>query len=412
VDNLVVTSVQSRLLVAESVDEVRAHCRRYLRQAQARSAQLVVFPELTGLIFVAPLVPRLRLGLIRQSDRGRRSGTGLIARAVGRVAEAAATALGGSWPSSLRRLLDDGSTDLEELYRDTFSGLAREFRVMILAGSLYVRDRHSGSVHNRAFLFDSDGAVIGHQDKLNLSSAERTIATPGASLGVRHSRVGRLGILVGHDILCPEISRWFALQGADLLAGIAASPSEPHARLLRSAMALRTEENQVYSVASFLLGPNMVTPQEGREYVGQSAVLAPIDATVKGDGVLIQTGSLRTEGVVTTTLDAMHMQAVRVSARFAPRAELHLGGAGPGLADFYRDGLTIEQAIVHNLAGHPAPAEPIPPQPQPANHDAVPETAPTDHNAMPKAPPAEETGVTPSLPPPRTDLISSARAEE
>jgi hypothetical protein len=67
--------------------------------------------------------------------------------------------------------------------------------------------------------------------------------------------------------------------------------------------------------------------------------------TQKGDGILIQAGTDRTEGLVADDLALEDLYTLRQTSRFRPRQEMHLGGSGPVLADFYRQGLTIEEAV-------------------------------------------------------------------
>jgi hypothetical protein len=150
-----------------------------------------------------------------------------------------------------------------------------------------------------------------------------------------------------------------AIQGVELLVGIAASPGAAQANVIRSAMALRAEENQVFAAVSFLLGPNYLDRENPEDYYGQSALLAPISLTRGGEGVLVQVGTNRTEGLVAAELDAGALNMLWETSRFRPRREMCLGNLGPVLAEMYRDGLTIEQAIEQRPAG---PVEP-PPEP-------------------------------------------------
>jgi hypothetical protein len=121
-------------------------------------------------------------------------------------------------------------------------------------------------------------------------------------------------------------------------------------------MALRAEENQVFAASSFLLGPNYLDGQNKEDFFGQSAVLGPISLSAGGDGVLVQAGTNRTEGVVVAELDADAMQALRETSRFRPRHDVQLGDAGPTLVDFYRNALTIEEAVARTrIAAVPAP---------------------------------------------------------
>ena len=358
-ENVAVACVQQRMRIPPTPEEFKAEARRFLRQAQAKSAQLVIFPELAGVMLAPSLISALKLGFIKRVDRADQPRAGALARGMGRVAGAAAGALGGGFRGSLTRLLRKNSNALRDAYLETFGSLAREFATAIIGGSVYLVDAETETVRNRAFFFDADGEVLGHQDKLNLTPDEQELASPGTDLTSFETRFGRVGVLVGRDAVYPELARLLAIQGVGLLVGIAASPGAAQANVIRSAMALRAEENQVFAAVSFLLGPNYLDRENPEDYSGQSALLAPISLTRGGGGVLVQVGTNRTEGLVAAELDAGALNMLWETSRFRPRREMCLGDLGPVLAEMYRDGLTIEQAIDQHLT---RPVEP-PPEP-------------------------------------------------
>jgi predicted amidohydrolase len=246
---------------------------------------------------------------------------------------------------------------LYELYSDTFSSLAQEFATTIVAGSIYTKDYETDTIRHRAYVFDADGEELGFQDKLNLAPDEASLAVPGNELNVFQTRFGRFGLLIGRDMLYPELARLLALQGADLLIGIGASPGMAQAKVVRSAMALRAEENQVFAGLSFLLGPNYTGRENREEFYGQSALLAPISLTERGDGILVQAGTNRTESLIAAELDWAAMEDLRESSGFRPRQKMQLGGMGSVLAEFYQQELSIEEGIAQEIAG---PIEPSP----------------------------------------------------
>jgi predicted amidohydrolase len=392
-EGITVACVQHRMSILASREEFESVARRFLRLAQAKGAHLTILPELSGLMLAPPLISGLKLGLIKRADRARQPRAGLMRRSMGGISEAAAGALGGGFRGSLVRLLDKRDHVLKDLYVEVFANLAREYATAILAGSLYLRDDESGTLRNRAYLFDSDGTVLGSQDRLNLAPDERDLASAGTDLAVFDTSFGRLGVLIGWDALYPELARLLAVQGADLIAGIVASPGAASSAVVRSALSLRAEENQVFVAASFLLGPNYLGEENREEYVGHSAVLAPISLTGRGDGILVQTGTNRSEGLIAATLDLEALQALRQSSRFRPRQEMALGSLGPVLAEMYQKGLTIEQAIEQRIAG-PAAVAPKPfqfvaqPSPEPLEATEEVPASPVVAEEPQEAPPA------------------------
>ncbi len=350
-DHTTVACVQQRMSIHATQEEFKAEAHRFLRQAQAKSARIILFPELTGLMLAPPLISGLKLGFIKQEDQSKQPGASLVARAFGRVAGSTAGALGGGFPGSLERLVRKKSSAFLDVYLECFGGFARQYGLIVAGGSLYVEDPETGEVRCRAYVFDTDGQVLGYQDKFHLAPVEESLASPGTDLAVIDTRQGRLGLLLGRDSLYPELARLLALQDADLIAGLVASPGAAQGRVVRSALALRAEENQVFAAASFLLGPNYVDRGPREDFYGQSALMAPISLTPKGDGVLIEAGTNRTEALIAAEIDMDDLRTLRQSSRFRPRQQMHLGNMGRLLADLYGQGLSIEEAIAQDLAG-------------------------------------------------------------
>jgi predicted amidohydrolase len=349
-ESMTVACVQQRMSIPATHKEFEAEARRFLRQTQAKGVRLTVFPELAGVMLAPPLISGLKLGFIKREDAGKKRDAGFLSRRLGSLAGTTASAMGGGFRGSLERLLQKKSDVLADAYAETFGRLAREFGTSIVAGSLYLYDEETGTVRNRAYFFDAAGEVQGHQDKFNLHPDERQFASPGSELNVFDTRYGRFGLLIGRDILYPELGRMLAAKGADLLVGISASHGSAQANVIRSALAMRAEENQVFAAASFLLGPDYLTRDVRADFYGQSAILAPISLTQKGDGLLMQAGTDHTEGLVATELDLEALYNLRQISGFRPRQEMNLGNLRTALADFYQQGLTIQQAIDMSLS--------------------------------------------------------------
>jgi hypothetical protein len=149
-------------------------------------------------------------------------------------------------------------------------------------------------------------------------------------------------------------------QGAELLVGVVASAGSLQSALIRQALRMRAEENQVFAAASFLVGANYL---DGDDYRGQSAVLAPMALSSKLDGVLAQTGTDNVEGIVAARLDGQALEQAWDGAPFRPRHSMNMAALGPAVAEIFEKGLTIEQALhIPDLALPPV-MEPLPPIP-------------------------------------------------
>jgi predicted amidohydrolase len=391
-EGITVACIQNRMSIPATREEFEAEARRYLRQAQSKAAQITIFPELSGVMLAPPLISGFKLGFVKRADQAKQPSAGFLSRGLGSVSQAAAGALGGGFRGSVSRLLRKNSDALRDLYFDVFGSLAREFGTAIIGGSLYLYDTETDSLRNRAYMIDADGEVLGFQDKFNIASDEEDLASPGSDLRAFQTRFGRLGLLIGRDIVYPELARLLTIQGVDLIVGIAASPGTAQARVLRSALALRAEENQVFTAACFLLGPNYLGKDSREEYFGQSAIMAPISLTERGDGLLVQAGTERSESMIAANLSIEALHDLHQTSRFRPRQEMNLGNLGPVLADLYQQGLTIEQAIERAIAG---PAEP---EPRPILFEPVSPSEPMPASQQEVAEPSSAAGLEPFSP--------------
>ncbi len=152
--------------------------RLWVRTAADGGAQLLVFPEF-GAIELASLAE------------------GDIARYPDRAIEALTARI----------------KDVDALH----ASLAREFGVHICAASGPLRD-HGGRAVNRARLFAPDGGR-GVQDKLAPDAEERRVwgIEPGATAWVFDTTLGRIGVLIGADVVLPGLAAAMAHAGASVL---------------------------------------------------------------------------------------------------------------------------------------------------------------------------------------------------
>lgn len=114
-------------------------------------------------------------------------------------------------------------------YQAVFGGLAREFEVTLVAGSIvlpepYIKDGRlrvgSGPLYNSSVVFANDGSVLGqplrqqHPD----NAVRRFIHEGDQPLQVLETPAGRLGVLVGSDSWYPDNYRQLEHQAVHLIA--------------------------------------------------------------------------------------------------------------------------------------------------------------------------------------------------
>ena len=115
-------------------------------------------------------------------------------------------------------------------YQTLFGGLAKEFGVTLVAGSIALPEPRiengkllpgSGPLYNSSVVFDRTGAALGKpQLQLLPTYEEQSYIQPGPDheLNVVDTPAGRLGILIGSDSWYPENYRTLNEKGVQLIA--------------------------------------------------------------------------------------------------------------------------------------------------------------------------------------------------
>jgi predicted amidohydrolase len=280
------------------MQEHREELRRFLRVAQNKQAQLVIFPELAGVMVAPPRLRGLRAALLKRADQGRRKQASLWQRATATLANQAAQWLHADFRAGLRALLDVAAAELWSDYANLYSELAREFNTTLVAPSAYLPDPRDQVIRNLAAVFDADGSFLGAQAKVLLHPEDEDIAQAGAVWEPIQTKVGAVGIMLGGDVLYPEVGRALAYQGAEILVTAAACPVPVLYQKVRGGILARMQDNQLFAAASFLVGHNELGRQRRDPFVGKAAIFAPQELTPRYNGVLVEMGNTRSEGVL------------------------------------------------------------------------------------------------------------------
>ncbi len=309
-DEIIATCVQQQIRIFETHDEFRNDIQRFMRLAKIKESHLVVFPELSGILLAPPLAPGFKRTLLRVAERQVGKKPSLFDRMVGRAADSAADALGGIGKSLTDAVIEHEST-IRDAYFSTFSEIARSYGMYIVGGSIYLPDGRDGQMHNTAYLFSPAGEVIGQQSKINLGMADKQLCQPGMhGLNVFETDFGRLGILIGQDVLYPENGRILTNNGALFIANLLAATSEQSFLKARNAFSARVQENFIFGAQSCLVGRNILG-ETGSTYVGKSVLLAPLEMTTRYSGKLGEVGTTVSESIISATWDIRGLYALR-----------------------------------------------------------------------------------------------------
>ncbi len=357
-DKFTVACVQMRMRLPMGTDEYREELRRYLRAADAKRARLVLFPELAGLM-VAPLLLRdRRTNLLRSAEGGRRRSAGAWERVRGRAAGWAAGLLKADLYASVAGLLDVEPGALWTLYAELFGGLARTHGVTIVAPSAYLPGPDGGPLENRCAVFGPNGDLLGTQSKVLGFSEDEQLVKKGSSWKVVETELGRAGIVLGSDILYPEVGRLLAYQGADFLLLQGACPTPAFYNKLRAGALARMQDNQLYAGAAFVVG-DAALRKRGENgaaplpYVGRSAIFAPQELTPRANGVQVEMGAGGGEGVVTAEWDFVALRSLWKTSDTPLRRALPEGEAGLLMSALYAQLRALPPAPAAQLLSGP-----------------------------------------------------------
>jgi len=184
--------------------------------------------------------------------------------------------------------LERGYAEAEHPALAVFPALARELGVVLALGSLSIR-LPQGRVHNRSYVIDAQGAILGTYNKIHLFDVQlkqgemyRESATvePGDARTLVDLPWGRLGLSVCYDLRFPHLYRALAHDGADFLAvpaAFTATTGEAHWHVLLRARAI---ENGCYVFAAGQCG----TRRWGRRTYGHSLIVDPWGAVLADGG--------------------------------------------------------------------------------------------------------------------------------
>ncbi|RME83590.1 MAG: hypothetical protein D6775_07715, partial [Caldilineae bacterium] len=364
-DRPIVACIQHRVFLPKTTDEYDAHLHRFLRMAKAKGAVLALFPELSGVATAFPLLRGWRNMLLKEADQARRGKGGWWQQVKSKLAGSAAVVVKADLRTSFLRALHDMPESLYDAYYDGFSNLARQYEMTIVAGSLYQLDPDDGVMRNISLVFGPDGSLLGRQAKVVLSERDQEVSQAADGWGVIPTPAGRVGILLGNDVLYPEPARILAYQGADMLLTMGAVTRPATFHKIRQAALARCQENQLYGMVSFLVGPDPFAPADAPPFVGKSAIFAPLEFTPRFTGVMVEVGSPLAEAVITAEWDYPALEELWRESDTPLRREMPLLQAGPILAQVYARALPLTEAGSFMLES-PEQEEAAPPQPEEA----------------------------------------------
>jgi predicted amidohydrolase len=163
--------------------------------------------------------------------------------------------------------------------QDFLSKTARRLGLWILGGSTPLTGDSDRRVVNASLLYDGNGKRVARYDKIHLFDVtvpgrnerylESKHVTPGESVVVADTPVGRLGMSVCYDMRFPELYRALVSRGAEWLAMPAAFTVPTGLAHWETLLRARAIENLCYVVAPAQVG----THTSGRETYGDTLIV-------------------------------------------------------------------------------------------------------------------------------------------
>jgi len=335
-ETLIVACVQQKMRLPQSQEEHTEDLRRFLRSAATKRARLVVFPELAGLMVTPPLLAGWHASLLMRADLARRRRVSFWQKMTGSLAGSLAHSVKADFRRLLGGLLESQPAAVWSAYEETYGGLAKEFDLTIVAPSAYLPDPADGVIRNIAVVYGPGGERLGYQAKGILHPEDEDLAQPGAEWNVIQTNVGRIGLMLGGDLLYPEIGRLLAYQGAEMLIGQGAATERTLYEKLRSGMLARMQDNQLFGAISFLVGHNDFSRRQRDPFAGKSAILAPQELTPNASGVLVESANFRSESVMAAVWDFPALANLWETSDTPVRSRLPMEKAGAALAQLYQ----------------------------------------------------------------------------
>lgn len=205
-----------------------------------------------------------------------------------------------------------------------FCDLARKYDITLIGGShpAYRKEKSSGKkkLYNICYVCMPDGKVI-EQPKIHITPNERRWwgIEGGADLQVIDTPLAKVGVLICYDSEFPEVSRYLADRGMEILFVPFCTDVRQGYLRVRHCCQARAIENQIYVALAGNVG-NLPDVQNMDIQYGQAAVLTPCDFEFSRDGIAAE-GEANEETLLICDVDLDELQVARNSGTVTPRRD-------------------------------------------------------------------------------------------
>lgn len=186
--------------------------------------------------------------------------------------------------------------------------MARTHKVWLLIGSVAVLSNSEKLTYNRSLLFNPEGEIVAHYDKIHLFDVEvgdgqtyreSSRILPGEKAVIAETPWAKLGMTICYDVRFPQLYRALAKSGAGIISVPAAFTQvtgEAHWHVLLRARAIET--------GCFIIAPAQTGTHAGnRKTYGHSLIIDPWGKILADGGT--------DEGIITADIDLNEVEKVR-----------------------------------------------------------------------------------------------------
>lgn len=165
-------------------------------------------------------------------------------------------------------------------FTEALGEMAKKYDVYIISGMTEAHPQIPATLYNSAVLVDPMGKVAGVHRKVHIPGYEKHYFIPANTNDVFHTDIGTIGVGICYDNQFAELTRTYALKGAEILVMLWNMPrfsNQPE--MLHRLTSARAFENRMYAISCNRIGEN-----SGMEFFGHSAIADPLGELVATAG--------------------------------------------------------------------------------------------------------------------------------
>lgn len=221
---------------------------------------------------------------------------------------------------NIKRPISDQIRDLAnqgDRFVKMMQGLAREWKIYIVAGTIPVLQKETGKIFNESYFFNPQGNY-GVQGKIHMTrfETEDWFVSSQSRFKVFETEFGKVAITICYDVEFPELARAAARYGAYILIVPSCTDDRQSYLRVRYCAQARAIENQMFVIHSPTVGSLPMVPAVSLNY-GQASILTPSDFVFSRDGILAE-GVPNQESMVLGELDLRVIKEAREQGTVLP----------------------------------------------------------------------------------------------